>query len=104
MSTHRIHFNSRRRERHDDHRRQVENRTALRDALRVVARGTRNDTFDVAQIHDAIVGAPDLKREHWLQILSFHVGVAVRYRRELCGVLQGGLDGGVVDAAVEDLP
>jgi len=102
---HRLHLDVRRRPRHHDHRRDAAPSSRERDALRVVA-SRRTDhaalALGRAEADDLVVGAAQLEREHRLEVLALEQDAIAETRRELRRLVDGALDGDIVDARVED--
>jgi hypothetical protein len=96
----------RRRDRHHDRRLAREPLRGERDALRVIARGRRDDaarTLGGRQVRHLVVGAAQLEREHGLLVLALEQHAVAEPPGERRRELERRLDGDVVDLRGQDL-
>ena len=104
---HRLHFDVRRRLRHDDERVQLRCTGRVCHALRVIAGAGRDDaacTVRLGNVRDPVVGAAELVAEDRLQIFAFQQHLVLQPLRQTRRRLERRFLGDIVDAAVEDEP
>ncbi len=101
----RLHLDVRRRQRHDDDRRNSPGARRQRDTLRMIAGRGADDAAlraDRRQLRDLVVGAANFERKHRLQVFTFEQDAIVQTARQpRCG-LQRRLDGDIVDFCLKD--
>ena len=104
--SHRIHFDPRRRLRHDDDRAEPELARREGDALRMIAGARRDDAAGALvgrQVRDLVVGAAKLEAEDRLQVLALEEHRVAEPARQAWRRIERRLTRDVVDAAGEDV-